>query len=137
MSARARSAVVAIAALGTLISIYLTSLHYSGDLALCVGVGGCEAVQSSRFSTIGTVPVALLGSIGFVGMLVLAFAQRERGASLTALFTVSLAAVLYVGYLSCVEVFVLGAICPWCVSVALCAAAIFALTARAVWNSAE
>jgi uncharacterized membrane protein len=116
------------AAIGTAVSGYLTWLHYSGSLALCIGVGGCEAVQTSRFSMLGSVPVAALGLAGFVGMLLLAVARLSSsmpGLDL-ALFMLSFGATLYVVYLSYVEVFVLGAICPWCVSVAVCAVAILA-----------
>lgn len=126
-----RLLVLALAAIGTLVSAYLTWVHYSGSLALCIGVGGCEAVQTSRFATIGPLPVALVGLAGFVAILVVAIAHA-RGASwsLTPLFALSLAATLYVAYLTYVEVVVLGAICPWCVAVAVCSVGVFALALR-------
>jgi len=126
-----RLLVIAFAALGTLVSAYLTWVHYSGSLALCIGVGGCEAVQTSRYSSLGPVPVALVGLAGFVAILGVAIAHA-RGAdwSLTPLFALSLAATLYVAYLTYVEVFVLGAICPWCVAVAVCSVGVFALALR-------
>jgi uncharacterized membrane protein len=125
-----RAAAAILAAIGTLVSAYLTWVHYSGDLALCIGVGGCEAVQNSRFSVVGPVPVALIGLGGFVAILAVALLRvRDDAAAWTdsALFGLSLAGTLYVAYLTYVELFVLGAVCPWCVSVALCAAAILAL----------
>lgn len=126
-------AIVALASAGTLVSAYLTWVHYSGSLALCIGVGGCEAVQTSRFSMVGPVPVALIGLAGFAVMLVAAIdLARGTDRSLVVLFGSSLAACLYTGYLTYLELFVLGAICPWCVSVAVCAVLIFALAAREV-----
>jgi uncharacterized membrane protein len=106
-------------------------VHYSGSLALCIGVGGCEVVQTSRYSMIGDLPVAAIGLAGFLAMLAVAVLRvaRPQGELDVALFALSLAATLYVVYLSYVEVFVLGAICPWCVSVAVCAAAILAMVA--------
>jgi uncharacterized membrane protein len=122
---------VGFAAVGTLVSAYLTWVHYSGSLALCIGVGGCEAVQTSRFSTLGPIPVALVGLGGFVAILAVAIAHTRGAAwSLTPLFALSLAATLYVAYLTYVEVFVLGAICPWCVAVAVCSVGVFALALR-------
>jgi uncharacterized membrane protein len=122
---------LALAAAGTLVSAYLTWVHYSGSLALCIGVGGCEAVQTSRYSTIGPIPVALVGLAGFVAILAAAIAHARGAAwSLTPLFALSLAATLYVAYLTYVEVFVLGAICPWCVAVAVCSVGVFALALR-------
>ncbi len=113
-------------------------MHYSGSLALCIGVGGCEAVQTSRFAMLGDIPVALMGLAGFALILLVAIARlrSDRPELDLALFALSLAATLYVTYLSYVEVFVLGAICPWCVSVAICAVAVFSLAAREVFRSA-
>ncbi len=124
-------AICAMAALGTAISTYLVWVHYSGSLALCIGVGGCEAVQTSRYSMIGPVPVAAIGLAGFLLLLGIALARvaSPRPELDVALFAVSLAATLYVVYLTYIEIFVLGAICPWCVSVALCAIAIFTVIA--------
>lgn len=123
--------VCAIAAIGTAVSAYLVWVHYSGSLALCIGVGGCEAVQTSRYSMIGDVPVAAIGLAGFLVVLAVALARiaRPRSELDIALFALSLAATLYVAYLTYVEIFVLGAICPWCVSIAACAVAIFAILA--------
>jgi uncharacterized membrane protein len=134
---RGRAAIAILAALGVLISLYLTWLHFSGSLALCIGVGGCETVQASRYATIGSVPVAAIGIVGFAVMLILAIAGLRGALERTAmpLFAASLAATLYVAYLTYVEVFVLGAICPWCVSVAVCALAIFAVALNEVWRA--
>lgn len=134
MSLTLRRVAVAFAAIGAAVSAYLTWVHYSGSLALCVGFGGCEAVQTSRFAMVGALPVAVIGLAGFVAMLAVAILRLvRRDASLDlALFGMSLAGTLYVGYLTYLEVFVLGAICPWCVTAALCAVVIFAVVAREV-----
>ena len=125
-----RASAAVVAAIGTLVSAYLTWVHYSGNLALCIGVGGCEAVQNSRFSVVGPVPIALIGLAGFIAMLAVALLRLRDDApawSDTALFGLSLAATLYVAYLTYIELFVLGAVCPWCVMVAVCAAVVLAL----------
>jgi uncharacterized membrane protein len=130
---RTRALTIAFAAVGTAVSAYLTWVHYSGSLALCIGVGGCEAVQTSRYAMLGPIPVALAGLLGFAAILAAAVLHARGGdAALTALFALALGASVYVAYLSYVEVFVLGAICPWCVSVAVCALAILALAAREI-----
>jgi len=86
---------------------------------------------------LGEIPVAVIGLAGFALILVTAVARLRfsRPALDLVLFGLSLAATLYVAYLSYVEVFVLGAICPWCVSVAICALAIFILAARELFRS--
>jgi uncharacterized membrane protein len=76
------------------------------------------------------VPVALIGLLGFGAMLATAIALARGFNAAVVLFGLSLAASAYTAYLTFIEVFVLGAICPWCVSVALCALLIFILSAR-------
>jgi uncharacterized membrane protein len=119
------------------VSTYLTWVHYSGSLALCVGVGDCEVVQTSRYSMLGDIPVALLGLAGMLAILVVGAARlRYRDGQLdVVLFAMALAATVYVAYLSYVEVFVLHAICPWCVAVAICSVLIFGLVARDVMRA--
>lgn len=132
MNLTARHVSALFAAIGTAVSAYLTWVHYSGSLALCIGVGGCEAVQTSRYAMVGELPVAVIGLAGFAAILLVALLRVgvERPWLDLALFGLSLAAVLYVTYLTYIEVFVLGAICPWCVTAAVCALAVFVLAAR-------
>ena len=74
-----------------------------------------------------------MGELGLLGIGVPENCGGSGGSWLDlALFGMSLAATLYVGYLTYLEVFVLGAICPWCVTAALCAVAVFAVVAREV-----
>lgn len=128
---RARLALAATAALGAALSAYLSWIHWSGELALCLGAGGCEVVQGSRFATVGPVPVAAIGLAGFLAILVsiLAWTPSRAGAG-TVAFGLMLAATLYVAYLTYLELFVIGAVCPWCVAVAACAVGSFGLVAR-------
>ena len=111
---------VALGALGLAIAGYLTWVHFSGALALCAGAGGCETVQASRFATVAGVPVALLGLALYLALLVLAAWRTARGPAAPdgvrlALFGLALAGTLYSAYLTYLELFVIGALCPWCV----------------------
>jgi len=118
-----RRTVAVVSGIGLVISAYLTWIHYSGDLALCIGVGGCEAVQGSRFAVAGGVPVALIGLCGFALIFAIALVRLREEAPVwadTTIFALSIAATLYVAYLTYIELFVLGAVCPWCVAVAVC-----------------
>ena len=125
-----RRAVAVISAIGAAVSAYLTWVHYSGNLALCIGVGGCESVQGSRFAVAGGVPVALIGLGGFALIFALAVIRLRHGPppwADVAIFALSIAATIYVSYLTYIELFVLGAVCPWCVAAALCSALVLAL----------
>ena len=104
-----------LAVAGLLVSAYLTWAHFA-DLAPVCGFGGhgCQAVQSSRYATILSVPVAVMGLAGYAGLLLAALLKGEIGAYLGLL--VALVGTLFSAYLTYLEIFVIGAICQWCVA---------------------
>jgi uncharacterized membrane protein len=53
---------------GFVISLYLTFVHYRGYVSPCYVVKGCEAVQTSKYSVILGVPLALVGTVFFALM---------------------------------------------------------------------
>ena len=131
-----RRILVALAALGAALSGYLTWVHYAGGPVLCSGVGRCEQVQASRFASVAGLPVALLGLVMYVVVLVLGTLGLLAGGSVRAwaglgVFGLALAGVLYSAYLTYVELFVIGAICPWCVGPAVL---IVAICVIATWD---
>ena len=104
-----------LAAAGLLISAYLTWVHFAQVAPVCVGgSGGCETVQSSRYATVLGVPVAVLGLVGYTGLLFSAVLRGELGVYLGFLF--ALVGTLFSAYLTYLEVFVIHAICQWCVA---------------------
>jgi uncharacterized membrane protein len=124
---------------GLAISIYLTIVHYEEHLLVCtVGGGGCETVQTSKFATIGPIPIALLGIGMYATILGLIVARRYRPewafAATTAIFGITLAGVLYEIYLTYVEIWVIDAICPWCVTFAIVTFLIMVVEGWHVWQ---
>lgn len=114
---------------------YLTYSHYADQVTVCSGIGNCELVQTSKYSVIAGVPVALMGLLYFVAVAALAAvrlvaSQRAAEWATLAAFSLSLSGTAFVAYLTGVELFVLHAICIWCVSVALMTVASLGLT---VW----
>ena len=115
-STRVLLAVLAVA--GLLMSAYLTWIHLRGVAPICLaGGGGCETVQASRYAEIMGIPVAVLGLAGYAGLLLSALLRGEVGA-LLGLF-VALVSVLFSAYLTWLEIFVIDAICQWCVTSAV------------------
>lgn len=107
-----------LAVAGFSISAYLTWTHLSGAAPVCVGgSGGCETVQTSRYSEILGVPVAALSLFAYAAMLACAVLRRE-GAAISGVF-VSMVGALFSAYLTYLELFVLRAICQWCVASAV------------------
>ena len=113
MSARLRTAAIACCALGLAIAGYLTYVHYAGISPVCEIAHGCEKVQSSRWSAVAGVPVALLGLLGYAGILAALLVRGET--ALTAAAGQALVGAGFSAYLTYREVFTLHAICIWCV----------------------
>jgi uncharacterized membrane protein len=108
---------VALCLVGVAIAGYLTYVHYAGLRPICGISHGCETVQTSSYASLIGVPVALLGLITYVLILVTLCLRDER-----ALMTGSGLTVIAFGfsaYLTYREVFTIHAICSWCVSSAI------------------
>ncbi|HEY5939308.1 MAG TPA: vitamin K epoxide reductase family protein [Gemmatimonadales bacterium] len=108
--------------------LYLYKIGRIGSLAC--GTGGCETVQLSPWSSIAGVEVALIGVLGYAGLLALTLAALQPGlvgrrwpANLLA--ALSGVGVLFTVYLTYIELFVIHAICRWCVASAFVILAIF------------
>lgn len=123
-----RVLISALAVAGLLISAYLTWSHLRGVAPVCVGgSSGCETVQTSRYSEILGIPVAALGLLAYAALL-LSAALRDERAVLLGLF-VALVGTLFNAYLTYLELFVIRAICQWCVANAVVMLAALPLTA--------
>ncbi|MDP2728284.1 MAG: vitamin K epoxide reductase family protein [Dehalococcoidia bacterium] len=107
--------------LGVGVSSYLLWVRVGGSEALCTGFGGCDLVNASRYAVVGGIPVSLIGLIGYLVILVLSLWRARNGPwVLSALiFGMALAGFLYSAYLTYLELFVILAVCPWCVASAL------------------
>jgi len=127
-----RVALLALAVLGALISAYLTWTHFAGLTPVCTGSGeGCETVQSSRYASVLGIPVALLGLIAYGGLIFSTALWRETGIYLG--FLISLVGTLFSAYLTYLEIFVIGALCQWCLaSAAIMVAALVCATLAAL-----
>ena len=126
MSARAlRASVAALALAGAAVAGYLTWVRYSGATIACT-TGGCETVQSSSYSEIVGVPVALLGLLGYLA--IAASALRETELFRVAGAAVALAAAGFGAYLLVVQIAVIGAVCDWCLTSDAIAAALAVVT---------
>lgn len=132
-SSRLTIAVLVLAIIGLLIAAYLTYEHYDGLKGLlCVGAkpGGhssCETVQTSVYSTVAGVPVALLGLLGYIAILGSLFVRGELARAFG--FLVALIGFGFSCYLTYRELFSIHAICEWCVSSAVCMTILVVLTA--------
>ncbi len=128
-----RRAIAVLALLGALDATYLLL----GKLGIthgyvCSVTGGCEVVNTSPYSEFLGVPVAAIGLLGYVAILIVALAaiqprwlaDRRPDKLLGLLSGVAVAFSLYLTY---VELFVLRAVCQWCIVSQLIIIVIFVL----------
>jgi uncharacterized membrane protein len=130
-----RVAIAVVALLGLAIAGYLTYVHYAGIKPLCVsGSGGCERVQSSHQAQLAGVPVAVLGLVGYAVILVSAALPGDVGRVPGGLVAIS--GFAFSVYLTYEELFVIHAVCQWCVASAVLMAGLAALTSLRVMSPA-
>jgi uncharacterized membrane protein len=115
MSDRVLRAGVALVALaGAAVAGYLTYVHYQPDALICTSGGGCETVQDSSYAELVGIPVALLGLIAFLAVLVLVAWDAELARTLAA--AIALTGVGFAVYLLVLQAFVIDAWCVWCLA---------------------
>ena len=118
--------------LGIFVSLYLTLYKLGKIGTLACGTGGCETVQLSRWGDFLGLPVAAWGAGFYLLVLALSLAglqerfAESRGLGL-ALLLVTTWGVLFTAWLTYLELFVIDAICRWCVGSAVLVAVLFAL----------
>jgi uncharacterized membrane protein len=117
-----------VAAFGIGVATYIAIAEAGGGAPACLaGGGGCEMVAESQYSHLAGINVALLGIIGYVLLLVTAL-LRGDGARMGG-FAISLAGFGFSLYLTYLELFVIEAICQWCVISAILMTVLFGLNA--------
>jgi uncharacterized membrane protein len=109
---RAAAAVVALA--GIAIAGYLTWVHFDDAALVCVAGGGCETVQESDYAEIAGIPVAVLGLGAYVVLFGLIL-WDTAGARLAAA-TIAFVGFLFSMYLVALQLFVIDAVCVWCLA---------------------
>lgn len=109
---------VGLAVAGLAVSLYLLTVHWGWWTAVCLGVGNCELVNTSRFSEFLGIPVALLGAGAYAALIaagLLVWRDLYADLARTAQFLIAVIGVVFSAYLTYIELYVLREICPWCV----------------------
>ena len=106
--------IAVICVLGLLVSGYLAYNKLFGGTIQCVTGHGCQIVQKSKYATFAGIPVPYIGFLGWIGILVSLLIPGDIGRGLTALMTVF--GIFFTLYLTYLEIWVIEAICQWCVA---------------------
>ena len=128
----------ALAALGLADSAYLAVLHFVGEPPPCGVYRGCADVNFSPHAEIYGVPVAALGALLYAALLGVSLvrwrAQGDLYAGSTLLLQgLTLSGAVFMAYLTGIELFVIHAVCYWCLALALITFTLLALITRDVW----
>jgi len=118
VSRKLRRGMLVLTVVGLGVTIYLTYVHYSGTKPACTAGASCIKVQTSQWSKLAGVPVALIGLIGYVSILG-SLVMRDREESRLATLGLTLIGFLFSAYLTYRELFSIHAICEWCASSAV------------------
>ncbi len=108
------------AALGAILAYVLLLNHFSILTSICDAGPriNCDIVNQSLYSTILSIPVALVGMLGYSFLFLLAaaniFFKKRYFAQI--IFMLSLGGALFSAYLTGVEAFVLGTFCLYCLT---------------------
>jgi uncharacterized membrane protein len=113
---RAIAGVLALAGIG--VATYITVVEAGGSAPQCLAGGhGCETVADSHYSHLAGVNVAVLGIVGYVLLVGAALAGGD--VARIAGFGIALVGFGFSAYLTYLELFVIDAICQWCVASAV------------------
>ena len=122
-------AIALLSLVGILIALYLTlyKIGVVGDLSC--SIGSCETVNTSRWATFLGLPVAAWGLAAYIALFALSVAgttDRYAGSRGLSWLLVAIAgwSVLFSAWLTYLELFVIDAICIWCVTSAVILVAI-------------
>ena len=111
---------IALALLGVAVSAYLTIFKLTDNQRMCLGNGGCSKVNSSVYAEVYGIPVAIIGIGGYAVIAALTFLEdrnqflKQNGTMLV--FGLALIGFLFTLYLIYVELALIKALCPFCVT---------------------
>jgi uncharacterized membrane protein len=122
---------IVLTVIGLADATYLTIVHYAGIKVLCTTKhNSCAAVQASYYSKVVGVPVALLGLIGYLGILA-SLLVREREVTRLATLALTLFGFGFSAFLTYQETFTIMGhpiYCEWCVGSAVILTVLFILS---------
>jgi len=132
MDKRLSQLTFALIILGLLVSIYMTIFKITSNENMCIGSKDCSVVNASRYSEINNIPVAVIGVGGYTALLAILLLERRRGfiqQNATMLFfALSLVGFFFTVYLIFVEIVLIKAYCPFCITSQVAMTLIFILS---------
>lgn len=124
-------AVILLGLIGLIDAIYLTAKFYAQSSVFCSLLNnGCDLVTSSRYASFWEIPIALVGIIYYALIIFLAalFWRKASDKILSILRLISTAGFLFSLWLLYLQVFVIKALCLYCIISAVTSTLIFIIS---------
>ena len=129
---RIEIALLGLAIIGLLVSVYMTIYKITSNDSMCIGSKDCSVVNASRYSEIYGIPVAVIGLLGYAVILAVLLLERNPGFfkqnGTMLLFGLSLTGFLFTLYLIFLEIALIKAYCPFCITSQVTMISIFILS---------
>jgi uncharacterized membrane protein len=121
---------VVVSFIGFLDALYLTAEHYRGVAVVCSFFEGCGAVTSSKYAVLFGFPISLYGVFFYLAVFYLSILYLDRKLALIFRILPYLTGLAFVASVTLIylQVFVLNAICFYCLLSALSSTALFILS---------
>ena len=116
-----------VAFIGFIDASYLTLNHYAGIVPPCFITEGCDVVTTSAYSKIVGLPVALLGALYYLSMLVLMlyYIDKEDSRALKTISVLSLFGFIFSLWFVYAQIFVIRSLCTYCLLSAVTSTILF------------
>ncbi len=106
---------------GIYVSGYLVAKRFTGGSLACSRWAQCDVVNNSIYSMIYGIPVSVIGLGGYLLLLALALAAfwapvREQRTLLLLSFLLAIGGAGFSAYLTYLEIYVINALCVWCLA---------------------
>jgi uncharacterized membrane protein len=124
MDKRLLQLTIGLVVIGLLVSVYMTIFKITSNENMCIGSKDCSIVNASRYSEINNIPVAVIGVGGYAALLAVLWLERRQGfikENGTMIFFFTL-------YLIFVEIVLIKAYCPFCITSQVAMTLIFILS---------
>jgi uncharacterized membrane protein len=126
-------AVPILALFGMAVAGYLAYIETQAVAAICGPVGDCNTVQTSSYAKLFGIPIGVIGVVAYAAMLAVWVWGRARDHGLPrwlllAMTAFGVASSIYLTYL---EIFVIRAVCMWCLTSAAIMTALLLVSAAA------
>lgn len=104
--------------LGFIVASYLTILHFKNALPPCTLTSNCERVLTSEFASIGPIPLALLGALFYLSIIVLCvlILTNYKKVFLDAFYIVSAIGFAVSIILILIQAYIIHAFCQYCLA---------------------